>query len=36
MSIIKLIYKIFGIEYVSLEERVSAIEQFIAEKEGEL
>ena len=35
MSIIKFLLGIVGIEYVTLEERVSAIEQFIAEKEAE-
>lgn len=29
----KLIYKLFGIDYISLEERVAALEQYIAEKE---
>lgn len=36
MSIIKLIYKIFGLEYISLEDRIEAIEQYIAEREGDL
>lgn len=33
MCIKSLILKLFGIDYVSLEERVAALEQYIAEKE---
>jgi hypothetical protein len=35
MSLIKVILGIFGIDYVSLEERVTALEQYIAERELE-
>ena len=33
MCIKALILKLFGIDYVSLEERVAALEQYIAEME---
>lgn len=36
MSIIKVLLGIVGIEYVSVEDRLEALEQFIAEREGEL
>jgi len=35
MCIKSFILKLFGIDYVSLEERVAALEQYITEKEME-
>lgn len=33
MSIIKFLLGLIGIEYISLEDRVAALEQYIAERE---
>lgn len=35
MCIKAVISKLFGIDYISLEDRVAALEQYIAEKEME-